>query len=220
MNRSILDEMLPHVHALKDHPHVIGGDWNIEPHEFPIPLAHGDTVVRPPSDNLPTSPFLGRKLDWFLISPHMRDSAGAEFRMTHQPNHFAVRIQLTASWVPQTFYGKLGATDLLQEVAGEWANRGILKSDGAARRPDNPAGGVQGGDQDPNTLTFSSQFQTAKKQCQVTHSVHSCHTWLKCPSQVSVVNNQLVSTDSDYSQNQWISQYSQYSQCSQCYSSH
>eukprot|EP00971_Amphidinium_carterae_P231924 4602801-Amphidinium_carterae.1 len=36
--------MLPHVHALRDHPYVIGGDWNFEPDEFPIPLARGDTV--------------------------------------------------------------------------------------------------------------------------------------------------------------------------------
>eukprot|EP00971_Amphidinium_carterae_P311007 6180462-Amphidinium_carterae.1 len=28
---------------------------------------------------------------WFLISPHMRDSAGAEFRMDCQPNHYALR---------------------------------------------------------------------------------------------------------------------------------
>eukprot|EP00971_Amphidinium_carterae_P077100 1522933-Amphidinium_carterae.1 len=112
-NRSILDEMLPHVHSLRDHPYVIGGDWNFEPDEFPIPLARGDTVVRPPSDNLPTSPYtkgeLGRQMDWFLISPHMRDSAGAEYRLESKPDHYAVGLTLTASWIPQTFLKKVKA---------------------------------------------------------------------------------------------------------------
>eukprot|EP00971_Amphidinium_carterae_P112922 2236354-Amphidinium_carterae.1 len=105
--------MLPHVHALRDHPYVIGGDWNFEPDEFPIPLARGDTVVRPPSDNRPTSPYTkkeaGRQIDWFLISPHMRESAGAESRLEYQPNHFAVGLTLTANWVPQTFRKKVKA---------------------------------------------------------------------------------------------------------------
>eukprot|EP00971_Amphidinium_carterae_P344868 6485529-Amphidinium_carterae.2 len=55
LNRSILDEMLPHAHALRDHPYVIGGDWNFEPDEFPILFARGDAVVSPPSDNKATS---------------------------------------------------------------------------------------------------------------------------------------------------------------------
>eukprot|EP00971_Amphidinium_carterae_P305385 6068831-Amphidinium_carterae.1 len=136
MNRSILDEMLPHVHALRDHPYVIGGDWNFEPDEFPIPLATEDTVVRPPSDNLPTSPFTdgdqGRKLDWFLISPHMRDSAGAESRMEHKPNHFAVTLTLAASWVPQTFWKRVKAPFRrrnIQNPAGTSAG-GIRKPSG------------------------------------------------------------------------------------------
>eukprot|EP00971_Amphidinium_carterae_P039450 775380-Amphidinium_carterae.2 len=60
-NRSILDEMLPHVHALRDRPYVIGGDWNFEPDEFPISLARGDTVqplldLRRTTGPLPLSP--------------------------------------------------------------------------------------------------------------------------------------------------------------------
>eukprot|EP00971_Amphidinium_carterae_P302769 6016068-Amphidinium_carterae.2 len=45
----------------------------------------------------------------------MRDSEGAEFRMSHQPNHFAVSTELTASWVPQTFYKKVKAPPPLEE---------------------------------------------------------------------------------------------------------
>eukprot|EP00971_Amphidinium_carterae_P276288 5482705-Amphidinium_carterae.1 len=117
--------MLPHVHALRDHPYVIGGDWNFEPDEFPIPLARGDTVVRPPSENLPTSPYTkgetGRQIDWFLISPHMRESAGAESRLEYQPNHFAVGIILTANWVPQTFRKKVKAPPAVtNHPAEEW----------------------------------------------------------------------------------------------------
>eukprot|EP00971_Amphidinium_carterae_P341399 6480171-Amphidinium_carterae.2 len=67
-NRALLQELLPHVFALRDHPYIVGGDWNFEPDDFPIDLARGDTLVRPPSDNLPTSPNDGRKIDWFLIS--------------------------------------------------------------------------------------------------------------------------------------------------------
>eukprot|EP00971_Amphidinium_carterae_P199649 3962673-Amphidinium_carterae.1 len=66
-NRAILDEMLPYVHSLRDHPYILAGDWNFEPDEFPIPLARGDTVVRPPSSNHPTSPYSkgeeGRQID-------------------------------------------------------------------------------------------------------------------------------------------------------------
>eukprot|EP00971_Amphidinium_carterae_P215296 4272947-Amphidinium_carterae.1 len=60
---SILEEMLPHVHALREHPYVVGGDWIFEPGEFPITLARGDTLVRPPSDGRFTSPYHGRKID-------------------------------------------------------------------------------------------------------------------------------------------------------------
>eukprot|EP00971_Amphidinium_carterae_P317819 6318007-Amphidinium_carterae.1 len=131
-NRSILDELLPHVHSLRDHPYVIGGDWNFEPDEFPIPLARGDTVVRPPSANLPTSPYTkgetGRQINWFLISPHMRDSAGAEYRLESQPDHYAVGLTLTGSWIPQTFLKKVKAppavTDHPAELwAAAWAER-------------------------------------------------------------------------------------------------
>eukprot|EP00971_Amphidinium_carterae_P064443 1276311-Amphidinium_carterae.1 len=55
------------------------------------------TLVRPPSDNLPTSPYGGRKIDWFLISPHMRDSVSAEARIDLK--HWAVQISLAASWI-------------------------------------------------------------------------------------------------------------------------
>eukprot|EP00971_Amphidinium_carterae_P325611 6455968-Amphidinium_carterae.2 len=44
---------------------LYGGDWNFKPDEFPITLARGDTLVPPPSKRRP----IGRKLDWFLISP-------------------------------------------------------------------------------------------------------------------------------------------------------
>eukprot|EP00971_Amphidinium_carterae_P136277 2700212-Amphidinium_carterae.3 len=124
-NRSILDEMLPHVHSLRDHPYVIGGDWNFEPDEFPIPLARGDTVVRPPSDNKPTSPYTkgeqGRQIDWFLISPHMRDSVGAEYRLESQPDHYAVGLTLSATWIPQTFLKKGKPPPAVTDhPAGEW----------------------------------------------------------------------------------------------------
>eukprot|EP00971_Amphidinium_carterae_P106331 2106230-Amphidinium_carterae.1 len=100
-NRAILDELLPHVHA-------------------------GDTVVRPPSDNTPTSPYTkgeqGRQIDWFLISPHMRDSAGAEYRLESQPDHYAVGLTLTASWIPQTFLKKVKAPPAVTDhPAEEWA---------------------------------------------------------------------------------------------------
>eukprot|EP00971_Amphidinium_carterae_P125302 2482450-Amphidinium_carterae.1 len=108
-NRDILDEMLPHVHSLREHPYILAGDWNFEPDEFPIPLARGDTV----SSNHPTSPYAkgeeGRQIDWFLISPHMRDSAGAEYRCEYHPDHYAVGLTLTASWIPQTFRKKVKA---------------------------------------------------------------------------------------------------------------
>eukprot|EP00971_Amphidinium_carterae_P134863 2672644-Amphidinium_carterae.2 len=59
--------MLPHVHSLRDHPYILAGDWNFEPDEFPIQLARGDTIVRPPSAAPPTGPPLptprGRKGD-------------------------------------------------------------------------------------------------------------------------------------------------------------
>eukprot|EP00971_Amphidinium_carterae_P047203 929632-Amphidinium_carterae.1 len=34
------------VASLRDHPYVVGGDWNFEPDEFPIDLARGDTLPR------------------------------------------------------------------------------------------------------------------------------------------------------------------------------
>eukprot|EP00971_Amphidinium_carterae_P065649 1300912-Amphidinium_carterae.1 len=39
----------------------------------------------------------------------MRDSAGAEYRCDYHPDHYAVGLTLTASWIPQTFRKKVKA---------------------------------------------------------------------------------------------------------------
>eukprot|EP00971_Amphidinium_carterae_P116537 2308645-Amphidinium_carterae.1 len=51
----------------------------------------------------------------------MRDSAGAESRLEYQPDHFAVGLTLTASWVPQTFRKKVKAPPAVTDhPAEEW----------------------------------------------------------------------------------------------------
>eukprot|EP00971_Amphidinium_carterae_P242916 4823288-Amphidinium_carterae.1 len=94
LNRAVLQELLPHVFSLKEHPYVVGGDWNFEPDDFPIDLARGDTLVRPPSDKS------------VIISCYLavwRDSVSAEMRFDWKPDHSAVQITLAGSWVKQTF---------------------------------------------------------------------------------------------------------------------
>eukprot|EP00971_Amphidinium_carterae_P200819 3985345-Amphidinium_carterae.2 len=103
LNRNILDEMLPHVHALREEPYVVGGDWNYETDDFPITLARGNTLVRPPSDGRATSPYHTRKIDWFLISPHMRDSVSREATLDIKPNHHVVSLRIVGSWIPQSY---------------------------------------------------------------------------------------------------------------------
>eukprot|EP00971_Amphidinium_carterae_P158352 3139194-Amphidinium_carterae.1 len=45
----------------------------------------------------------------------MRDSAGAEYRCEYHPDHYAVGLTLTASWIPQTFLKKVKAPPAVSE---------------------------------------------------------------------------------------------------------
>eukprot|EP00971_Amphidinium_carterae_P015139 298954-Amphidinium_carterae.1 len=52
----------------------------------------------------------------------MRDSAGAEYRLDYHPDHYAVGLTLTATWVPQTFRKKVKAPPAVEDRPAEhWA---------------------------------------------------------------------------------------------------
>eukprot|EP00971_Amphidinium_carterae_P022178 437504-Amphidinium_carterae.1 len=58
----------------------------------------------------------------------MRDSAGAEYRLESQPDHYAVGLTLTASWIPQTFLKKVKAPPAVTDHPAElweasWADQ-------------------------------------------------------------------------------------------------
>eukprot|EP00971_Amphidinium_carterae_P295896 5876671-Amphidinium_carterae.1 len=52
----------------------------------------------------------------------MRDSAGAEYRLESKPDHFAVGLTLTGSWIPQTFLKKVKAPPAVTDHPADlWA---------------------------------------------------------------------------------------------------
>eukprot|EP00971_Amphidinium_carterae_P158116 3134230-Amphidinium_carterae.1 len=61
----------------------------------------------------------------------MRDSAGAEYRLESKPDHFAVGLTLTGSWIPQTFLKKVkglaAVTDHPAELWGAAWEKGSQK---------------------------------------------------------------------------------------------
>eukprot|EP00971_Amphidinium_carterae_P306745 6096000-Amphidinium_carterae.1 len=57
---------------------LVGGDWNLEPNEFPIHLVQGSGLHRPLARPGATAPQGPRRLDWFLASTGLLPNAGWE----------------------------------------------------------------------------------------------------------------------------------------------
>ena len=75
--RKLQQDVLECAASLHGEAVLVGGDWNMEPEEFPIDLARGDALSRPLVQEGGTAPTHldraqegpARRLDWFLVSP-------------------------------------------------------------------------------------------------------------------------------------------------------
>eukprot|EP00971_Amphidinium_carterae_P077092 1522806-Amphidinium_carterae.1 len=68
---------------------LVGGDWNLEPNEFPIDLVQGSGLHRPLARPGATTPQGTRRLDWFLASTALLPSTGWEELTAYKPDHTA-----------------------------------------------------------------------------------------------------------------------------------
>eukprot|EP00971_Amphidinium_carterae_P224254 4449156-Amphidinium_carterae.1 len=72
---------------------LIGGDWNLEPEDFPIDLVQGSGLHRPLERPGATAPQDHRRLDWFLASTGLLPSLGWEEVTAYKLDHSAVAIE-------------------------------------------------------------------------------------------------------------------------------
>eukprot|EP00971_Amphidinium_carterae_P113463 2247923-Amphidinium_carterae.1 len=73
---------------------LVGGDWNLEPDEFPIDLVQGSGLHRPLARPGASAPQGIRRLDWFLASTNLLPSVGWEEVTGYKPDHYAVGIEI------------------------------------------------------------------------------------------------------------------------------
>eukprot|EP00971_Amphidinium_carterae_P335537 6471453-Amphidinium_carterae.1 len=84
---------------------LVGGDWNLEPDEFPIDVAQGSGLRRPLARPGATAPQGHRRLDWFLASSGLLPSTGWEELTAYKPDHTAVAIELDVQFTAPQFQG-------------------------------------------------------------------------------------------------------------------
>eukprot|EP00971_Amphidinium_carterae_P348402 6490468-Amphidinium_carterae.3 len=119
------------VASLGKRPILLGGDWNLEPDNFPIDLVHGASVHRPVSDEAATSPVIhgkdtddnGTKIDWFLVSKSLLPATGLEEALPFKPDYNAVQMQLDLKKINQSFHGQPDYEDPTETDGISTANR-------------------------------------------------------------------------------------------------
>eukprot|EP00971_Amphidinium_carterae_P055364 1091343-Amphidinium_carterae.1 len=84
---------------------LVGGDWNLEPNEFPIDLVQGAGLHRPLARPGATAPQSDRRLDWFLVSTGLLPNSGWEELTAYKPDHTAVAIELAVQFQAPKYQG-------------------------------------------------------------------------------------------------------------------
>eukprot|EP00971_Amphidinium_carterae_P142102 2814573-Amphidinium_carterae.2 len=88
--RALILEVAPCAAELAGSRLLVGGDWNLEPEEFPMYLAQGSGLHRPLARPGASAPQGTRRLDWFLASTNLLPSVGWEEVTGYKPDHYAV----------------------------------------------------------------------------------------------------------------------------------
>eukprot|EP00971_Amphidinium_carterae_P103149 2041777-Amphidinium_carterae.1 len=84
---------------------LVGGDWNLEPDEFPIDLVQGSGLHRPLARPGASAPQGTRRLDWFLASTNLLPSVGWEAVTGFKPDHSAVAIEVLLDFKVAQYQG-------------------------------------------------------------------------------------------------------------------
>eukprot|EP00971_Amphidinium_carterae_P047942 944228-Amphidinium_carterae.1 len=92
--RQVLLEVTERTAELMGSHVLAGGDWNIEPEEFPLDLLQGAGLHRPLARPGATAPQGTRRLDWFIGSASLLPSLGWEEVLDCKPDHAGVAIEI------------------------------------------------------------------------------------------------------------------------------